>query len=108
MSNDYDVIACYARRRQKEAVADELAAKFPDGYWWLTGENHHEFRLPKAPRPRFEFLRETSDHDGGEVWRAYRVNCDPVTREETLEYVFGTSAFTREECRAQLSEVTES
>ena len=46
MAADYDVIACYARRRQKEAAANELAAKYPDGYWWLTGECHHEFRVP--------------------------------------------------------------
>lgn len=48
MSSDYDVIACYARRRQKEAVAEELAAKYPCGYWWLTGACLHEFRVPKV------------------------------------------------------------
>jgi len=57
MAHDYDVIACYARRRQKEAAADELAAKYPDGYWWLTGEAYHEFRVPKTP---IDFSKEAN------------------------------------------------
>ena len=43
---NYDVVACYARKRQKESAAERLAAEYPEGYWWRTGEGHYEFRVP--------------------------------------------------------------
>ena len=46
MTTDYTVIACYGRRRQKEANATRLEAQYPHGYWWITAEGHHEFRVP--------------------------------------------------------------
>ena len=43
---EYHVVACYARRVQKESVEDELAARYPEGYWWRTGAGLYEFRVP--------------------------------------------------------------
>lgn len=42
----YSVVACFARRYQKELVQDDLQAKYPTGYWWITGSGIHEFRVP--------------------------------------------------------------
>ena len=47
MNQKYHVVACFARRRQQEAVKAEYEAKYPSGYWWLTAECHYEFRIPK-------------------------------------------------------------
>jgi len=47
VNQDYQVLACYGRRRAKEANEQRLQVLYPKGVWWITADCNHEFRLYK-------------------------------------------------------------
>jgi hypothetical protein len=42
---NYQVIAAFGRRRDKESAASRYESMYPEGVWWLTGSLVWEFRL---------------------------------------------------------------
>ena len=65
---DYLVIACYGRRRQKEANEARLQALHPTGQWTITAACTHEFRVYRQVANEHQTLKEIRQESANRMW----------------------------------------